>query len=250
MAASTGYPTAEKSLETQQHAEAGLKADPDNARLLGLLAAWLTSDVLNGWNNAGKAQTDRAEELAKKAIGLDPNVAMAHHALGWVHRLRGDHRASLKAFEEAIKVNPNFASAYGQAANEMLFLGDTKGAIAMADKAAELSPKDPSFAVSLWVKGRALFALGDYEQAAKVLQESVRLRPNLWFTHAWLVAALAHCNRDGEAREALANFKKAHANRSEFDWIAKYYSEEQYKNPTAQAAVTQLLSGLRKPTLK
>ena len=42
MAANTGYPTAEKSLETQRHAEAGLKADPDNARLLGLLAAWLT----------------------------------------------------------------------------------------------------------------------------------------------------------------------------------------------------------------
>jgi len=250
MAASTGYPTAEKSLELQQHAEAGLKADPDNARLLGLLAAWLTSDVLNGWNNAGKAQTERAEELAKKAISLDHNVPMAHHALGWVHRLRGDHKASLKAFEEAIKVNPNFASAYGQAANEMLFLGDTKGAIAMADKAAELSPKDPSFAVFLWVKGRALFALGDYAQSAKVLQESVKLRPNLWFTHAWLVSALAHSNRDKEAREALAEFKKAHTSRSDIDWIAKYYSEDQYKNPTAQKAVAELLSGLRKPTLR
>src|SRR6202163_5163859 len=58
----TGYPTPEKSLETREHAEAGLKADPDNARLLGLLAYWLASDVLNGWNKAGKGEGERAEK--------------------------------------------------------------------------------------------------------------------------------------------------------------------------------------------
>src|SRR6185295_7663721 len=108
---------------------AGLKADPDNARLLGILAFWLTSDVLNGWNNAGKAEVDRADTLAKKAISLDPRVPRAHHALGWVHRIRGDHKAALAAFKEAIKVDPNFAPAYAQAANELLLLGDAKAAL-------------------------------------------------------------------------------------------------------------------------
>ncbi len=157
MAASTGYPTAEKSLETRQHAEAGLKADPDNARLLGLLAYWLTSDVLNGWNDAGKAEVDRAEAAARKAISLDPNMPLAHHALGWVHRLRGNHQAALDAFNEAIKIDPNFASAYAQAANEMVFLGDAKGAIPLAEKAIELSPKDPSIGVFTWVQGTRVF---------------------------------------------------------------------------------------------
>jgi adenylate cyclase len=246
MAASTGYPTAEKSLETQQHAEAGLIADPDNARLLGLLAAWLTSDVLNGWNGAGNAQVERAEAAARKAISLDRNVPMAHHALGWVHRLRGEHQAALDAFKEAIKIDPNFASAYGQAANEMLFLGDARGAIAMADKAAELSPRDPSYAISLWVKGRALFALGDYEKAAETLQESVDLRPNLWFTHAWLVAALALCDRDADAKRAFDGFKKVPGARSDLASITKYYTETRFQNPAAQAAVAQLLNGLQR----
>jgi adenylate cyclase len=250
MAASTGFPTAEKSLETRQHAEAGLQADPDNARLLGLLAAWLTSDVLNGWNGAGTAEVNRAEAAAKKAIGLDHDVPLAHHALGWVYRLRGDHKAALHAFEEAIRIDPNFASAYAQAANEMLFLGDSKGAITMAEKAAQLSPKDPSFAVFRWVKGRAYFAIGDYASAAEALQESVDMRPNLWFTHAWLVAALALSKKDAKAKQALAVFRKAHAARSDLDTVAKYYSEDQYQNPTAQAAVTELLNGLRKAGLK
>lgn len=246
MAASTGFPTPEKSLETQQHAEAGLQADPDNARLLGLLAAWLTSDVLNGWNGAGNAQVERAEAAARKAISLDRNVPMAHHALGWVHRLRGEHQAALDAFKEAIKIDPNFASAYGQAANEMLFLGDAKGAVAMADKAAELSPRDPSYAISLWVKGRALFALGDYEKAAATLQESIDLRPNLWFTHAWLVAALALCDRDADAKRAFDGFKKVPGARSDLASITKYYTETRFQNSAAQAAVAQLLNGLQR----
>jgi hypothetical protein len=54
MAANTGFPTPQKSLETRHHAETGLKADPDNARLLGLLANVLASDVLNAWNGAGR----------------------------------------------------------------------------------------------------------------------------------------------------------------------------------------------------
>jgi TolB-like protein len=248
--AANNIPTAEKSLETRQHAEAGLKADPDNARLLGLLAFKLTSEVLNGWNNTGGAEVEQADAAARKAIHLDRNVTLAHHALGWVHRLRGDHKAALASFKETIKVDPNFAAGYAQAANEMVFLGDAKGAIAMADKAAELSPKDPSFGVFLWVKGRAQFALGDYEKAAETLQQSVRLRPNLWFVHAWLTAALALCNRDHEARQALATFTEKHKARANLDWVGKYYSEPQYQNPTAQAAVAHLLSGLQKAGAK
>src|SRR5262249_14387595 len=72
MAANTGFPTPEKYLETREHAEAGLKADPDNARLLALLANVLTGDVLNGWNGAGQAEVDRAEVAANRAVGLDP----------------------------------------------------------------------------------------------------------------------------------------------------------------------------------
>ena len=53
-------------------------------------------------------------------------------------------KAALASFKETIKIDPNFAAAYAQAANEMVFLGDAKGAIPMAEKAIELSPKDKS----------------------------------------------------------------------------------------------------------
>jgi adenylate cyclase len=250
MAATTKYPTAESILETRQHAEAGLKADPDNARLLSILAFWLASDYLNGWNNVGKADVERADAAARKAISLDPHIALAHHAMGCIHRIRSNHEAALDSFKTAIKVDPNFAPAYAQGANEMVFLGDAKGAVAMADKAIELSPKDPSFGVFLWVKGRAYFATGEYEKAADALGQSVRVRPNLWFTQAWWVAALALCNRDKEVKKALEGFQKMQIDRSNLAFITKYYSDAQYQNPTAQKAVAQLLAGLKKAGLK
>ena len=138
---------------------------------------------------------------------------LAHHALGWVHRIRGDHKAALASFKETIKIDPNFAAAYAQAANEMVFLGDAKDAIPLAEKAIELSPRDKSIHVFGWVLGRAYFAIGDYEKAADALGQSVRARPNLWFAPAWWVAALALCNRDKEAKQALEGFQKLHVDR-------------------------------------
>jgi len=250
MAASTGIPTPESILETRKHAEAGLMADPDNARLLGLLAYWLASDVLNGWNGAGKAEVERAETAARKAIKLDPTVPRAHMGLGWVHRLRGDHQAALDAFKEAIKVDPNFAAAYAQAANEMVFLGDAKGAISLSDKAIELSPRDLSIDVFRWTKGRALFAAGDFANASDVLAESVRGRRNLWFSQAWLVAALALSGREKEAKEALDRFKYDHPARADLAAVTRYYGEGQYQNPPTQRAVAELLKGLQAAGLK
>jgi adenylate cyclase len=252
MAASTAFPTPESALETRRHIEAGLMADPDNARLLGMLAFWLGSDVLNSWNGAGKAEVERAEAAARKAISLDPNVAIAHHALGWVHRLHGDHKASLAAFKEAIRIDPNFAAAYAQLANEMMFLGDAKGAIAMAEKAIELSPKDKSIHVFGYVLGRAYFASGDYEKAAEVFGESVRARDNLWFSHVWWAAALALCDKNAEAKRALEGFKKVHAQASASDLasIKQYYAQPRFQDPGTKAAVAQMLSGLNKAGLK
>jgi len=247
----TDFPTPEWSLETRRLLEAGLKADPDNARLLGILAFRLTGEVLNGWNDTGEAEVSRAEEAARKAISLDANLPFAHQALGWVHRLHGDHQAALDAFNEAIRIDPAYAPAYAQAGNQLLLLGDARGAITMAEKAIAIDPGNRSFQVFQWVKGRAHFVLGEYENAVEALQEAVQVRPNMWFSHAWLIAAFAHTNREAEATQrALERFRQHHGPRANLDWVAGYYGEGQYAHPTVQAALVQLLYGLERAGLR
>jgi len=250
MAANIGYLTADKILETRTHAEAGLKADPDNARLLGLLASHLTVDVINGWNGAGKPEVDRAEVEAKKAIAIDHNTPLAHHALGWVNRFRGKHQEALDAFNTAIKIDPNFARAYAQAANEKVFLGDAKGAIPLVDTAIKLSPSDPYLGGFYWVKGRAYFTLGDYQNAIKALEDSINARPNLWYAQAWLVSAYKLTNQDAKAQQALTAYEQKFGAQYDLNRVTRYYQEEQFKNPTMQKASAEMLKGLQAAGLK
>jgi adenylate cyclase len=250
MSALTGIPTPEKYLEARHHTEAGLQADLENAQLWGLLATILVSDYLNAWNDAGMAEVDRAEQSSDKAILLDPSVAIAHYARGFVRRIRGDHDGACAAFREAIRLDPNFARAYAQLANELVFLGRAKEAIPMAEEAARLSPRDPSMGVFRWVQGRAFFSLGDYPNAIKWLGESARLRPNLWFSQAWLTAAYALNNQASEAQAAREKLEKAFP-KYNLALIVEHYSKETRHNGEAsKAASAELLKGLRKAELR
>jgi adenylate cyclase len=250
MSASLGMPTPEKSLEVYRHAEAGLQTDPQNAHLWALLANTLVSDYLNAWNDVGMAEVDRAERAAEEAISLDPDEAVAHYARGFICRIRGDHERALASFTEALRLNPNFARAHAQRANELVFLGRPSEAIPEAEEAARLSPHDPSIGVFRWVLGRAYFTLGDYPNAVKWLRASAHLRPNLWFSQAWLTAAYALNSQDAEAQAAREKFQIAFP-KHDLALITEIYGKEiRHSNATLKAASDELLKGLRKARLE
>jgi adenylate cyclase len=250
MSALLGTPTPEKSLEVYRHAEAGLQIDPKNAELWALLANTLVSDYLNSWNDVSIAEVNRAERAAEEAISLNPDEAVAHYALGFIWRIRGDHDRALASFSQALRLNPNFARAHAQRANELVFLGRPSEAIPEAEEAARLSPKDQSIGVFRWVKGRAYFTLGDYPNAIKWLDVAVHLRPNLWFIQAWLTAAYALNKQDEEAHAAREKFQIAFP-RFNLAVITEIYGEEiRHRNATLKAASDELLKGLRKAGLQ
>jgi hypothetical protein len=96
-----------------------------------------------------------------------------------------------------------------------------------------------------WVKGRAYFTRGDYPKAIEALAESVRVRPNVWFSQAWLTAAYALANRNAEAQQSRKTFAPTLIPRFGLDGITKIYEEEQYKNETLKKASDQLVKGLK-----
>jgi tetratricopeptide (TPR) repeat protein len=176
------------------------------AETWGLLANIIVCDYLNRWNDTGPAHLAEAQKAVRNALSLAPDIAIAHHAHGFIHRARGHHKAALDAFEKAVRHKPDFARAHAQRAAQLLYLGKCDAALQEIDKAIALSSAGPSLGMFQWIKGRAFFFKGDYAAAAVCLEDSVRLWPDLWYNRLYLVSAYAHLGKTDEAKAALREF--------------------------------------------
>jgi tetratricopeptide (TPR) repeat protein len=200
------------------NAEQGLANAPqgqEDPRTMALLADIILSAYLNSWNeemglkrSERELQVDRAQKLAEEAIKRDGTIALAHYSLGFVYRMRGDHPSALNKFEDAIKADYNFAAAYAQKANELVFNGRPKEAIEPGKEAIDRSPLDQSIGVFYFIVGRAYFVMGEYQKAAEWLDKAVEKRGNLYFLQSYRVAAYALSGQVAKAQEEGGSFRK------------------------------------------
>ena len=195
--------TPEHTLAARHLLEEALHLDPQSAEAWAWLADLLGSDYLQHWNNTGKVQLKQAEEAVQRALDLNPQLALAHYAYGFIHRAKGEHAAALDAFSQALKLNPNFARAYAHKANELVNVGRPKEAPALVEKAIRLSPRDPSLGIFYWIYGRAYFFTGDYRDAVGWLRRSVAARPTVWYNRLYLISAQALSGDENEANKDL-----------------------------------------------
>ena len=242
--------TPEHTLAARQFLEESVRRDPQSADGWSQLATILGADYLNHWNGARDNQQaavdtlQRAEAALQEALKADPSVPQAHFADGYIRRAKGDHQGALDAFDRAVQLNPNFAHAYAQKANQLVLLGRSQEAPPLVLKAIGLSPRDPAIGGFYWVIGRAYFLMKDYENAIVWLRKAVEVAPNFWFSRAYLLSAYALTGRQDETRTALSEFKGQFSKYANLDRIREIYNEQAY-NAGFRASIEELYSGLR-----
>jgi adenylate cyclase len=230
--------TAEHTLAARQLLEQSVKLDPKSAEAWAWLADLLMSDYLNRWNDAGTEQLQQAEAAVRQALAIDPSLALVHFANGFVHRAKGETAAALESFSEALKLNPNFARAYAQKANEVINAGKPEDAPPLVEKAIALSPRDPSLGVFYWNLGRAQFFSGQYRGAIPWLRKAVEERPGLWHNWLYLASAYALTGDNKEAAKVLADFKSHPSFRNTRVTLTVVQSYEQ-ANPSSNLVVVE-----------
>lgn len=198
----------ENTLATRQLLQRSLVLDPSSADTWARLAHIIANDHLNHWNNTGREQLYDAEEATRKALLLDPYLALAHLANGLIQRAHGAHDAALEAFSRAIELDRNFATAYAQKGNQFTLMGSPERAHPLVEQAIRLSPHDPSIGIFQWFIGRANFFAGHYEEAIPWLRRSVETRPNIWYNRLYLVSAYARSGMSQAAVHALDDFNR------------------------------------------
>jgi adenylate cyclase len=225
--------------------EQAVRLDPNSAEAWAWLADITITQYLSHWNDAGPDQLREAEDAVEHALALDPNLALAHFANGFVQRVRGDHQAALAAFNRTIDLNPDFARAYAQKADELIHLGQPQEAPPLVKQAIKLSPRDPVIGEFYWIIGRAYFHLGQYNQAISWLRKAVELRSNVWYTWLLLTSAYALIGDVKEAKNVLQDFKRHFAGRTYTVALVKSYERiVPSTNPVVAAARAKFHEGL------
>src|SRR6516225_2199551 len=149
--------TPEHHMSARQFLEESVRLDPQSAESWSQLATLLVGcDYLNHWNEAkdspeaAKNLLQRGEAAVQEALKLDPSIAQAHFADGFIRRVKGDHQGALDAFDRAVQLDANFASALAQKANQLVMVGRPKEAPPSALKAITLrSPRSGYWCVLL-----------------------------------------------------------------------------------------------------
>jgi tetratricopeptide (TPR) repeat protein len=137
-----------------------------------------------------------------QAIRIDPQYAFAYVNRGNTRRALGDKQGVITDYDQAIRLNPKYALAYYNRGKARSELGDRQGAIADYDQAIRIDPKD---AFAYYNRGNIRSGLGDKQGAIADYDQAILLNPK---------DAEAYNNR-GVTRRALGDNQGAIADYDE-----------------------------------
>ena len=138
-----------------------------------------------------------------EAIRINPNYADPYYNRGIEKVLLGDKEGAIADYNEVIRIKPNIAIVYYMRGSVKYDLGDERNAINDFNEAIRI---DPNYSDAYFLRGIAKGVLGNKQGGISDLDEAIRLKPN--FAHAYHLRGLIKKER-GDRNAALADFRKA-----------------------------------------
>jgi TolB-like protein len=194
-----------------EYFDKAIEADPDYALAYAGKADTYNLMALQGWMNRQEGR-DEAVELVYQALDLDENLAEAYTVLGTLMDFVDfDWEGAEQAFQRALKLNPNYATAHQYYAEHLSCLGKNDMARMHIDRAVELDP------LSFIKRYRSARMYLDRRQFPEAL-ESINKASELHEGHPWIpkiqMVYYWEMNLEEQAFEA---FKNNYASDPEYD---------------------------------
>ncbi len=218
-----------------------IELDPGYAQAHAGLAIANLFNYNNRWTDDPDPSIRLADELATKAVALDPNEPFAYAISAIVAMYMSDGaERSTAAVEKALELNPNYALALNARGGFRVFGGHPAEGIPDIERAMRL---DPGFSQQyLHFLGLAHLLLGNNETAATMFRERILLFPQTDISRATLASALGHLGESEEAQEVWAELKKINPKFS----LSQHLARLPFRDP---ADIERILAGLAKAGL-
>ena len=173
---------------------------------------------------------------AEKAVAIDPYLAEAHAALGWVRFFAewkfGEGLAELR---RAKRLSPGNPTANDLLARVVVYRGQIQEAEKLARQSIELDPLTYQARNNL---ARILFAEGQLDEAEASARKSAELQPTAAGSHRWQTFVAIH-RGDGEAALREAQLEPNEGYRHFEIALAQYARGDR---PAADAALAELIA--------
>ena len=152
------------------------------------------------------------EDAVKNALVIDNDLGEAYASLGLMHGKYGRNDEAETAYQKAIELSPNYATAYqwysGLVGNDPL---RTQESIDLMQKAAKLDPRSEIIGHGL---GKVYEKKGLYRLAENQYIKTIELYPD--FESAYFGLAVLYMRNTGQFDKALASLNKAIALHPEY----------------------------------
>lgn len=152
------------------------------------------------------AERMRLIDAALEAGADDEEVlCVAAHARA---TLTGDFAASVGLLDRALEINPNHAEAWIRSSLFRMLLDDLDGAVAHANRAIVLSPRDRNITIAHMARGYAFLYQGKLEEAVVAAKRAAVEMPHQRRGYHLMIAALVELGRLEEASAAAAAYMR------------------------------------------
>ena len=189
--------TREDTLRGIESLKKALDLDPEFAAAWRQLGRAYASQAAQGWSSA--AGYEEARQALERALTLEPDLAEANVALGWIRMAHDwDFRGAEAAYARALGSEPRNATVLRGAGVLALTLGRIEEAIQLYRRALE---QDPLSSATYNNLGIALRAAGRFDEAEAAYRKALELAPQRVGTPSALSLALLAHDRGVEALE-------------------------------------------------
>jgi eukaryotic-like serine/threonine-protein kinase len=202
-----------------KHFEAALKLDPNYAPAFAGLSEVETQyyrDV-----DSSPAHLQRAEQFARQALAIEPQLPEAHIALGRISASRYQYEEAARQFRLITESQPDNALAWDLLSWVLAY--ETPPEALEAEKSArECFRLNPSHSYSLYHLGRALYLQKRYEEAMAAFDRCEELSKDSHLANMGRAQALAAQGRYPEALTTM--LKRGSKTATDFYWLSSYYA--------------------------
>lgn len=119
----------------------------------------------------------------QQVLALDPSHAEANCAMGRLAIKQENIDEAIVFLERALRINPNLAGVYYHLAHAYLIKLEPEKALEYSQKALALAPQSPE---TINMYGSVILNTGKVDEAIEAFRASLKLDPNLCWTHYYL----------------------------------------------------------------